>query len=180
MFLLVSYERSQQERLASLQRSLDFQKEELDSISDYNEKLEQLVRQKDALLTDSSRDVPMERMHNVHSLLLYHKNNLQLWRQDIEALRNCFTTSLQNVHKYLFHQLYALVESFNGQHVQCLRQSQENRRLRRYIQEWKGNIRVVARVSVAGLGSCINIDACGYIRFVHRTRRKNIILVFVI
>jgi hypothetical protein len=41
-----------------------------------------------------------------------------------------------------------LVETFQDQQAQWMKCSRENRQLRRYIQEWKGNLRVVARVSI--------------------------------
>ncbi|EME29382.1 kinesin family member [Galdieria sulphuraria] len=138
---------SLKEKLASLQRSLDFQKEEFASLLDYSEKLERLVEQKGAVLPNlSSCSVPMESIPSAHRPLLQHKGMLQSWKEELKALRNDFATSLQNMHVYLYHQLCSLTDTFHVQHREWTKCRQENCRLRRYIQEWKGNLRVVARI----------------------------------
>jgi len=138
------------DKLACLQRSIDFQKEQYASLLDYNAKLEQLVEQKEATCSDPScKRVSTETLDNAFSMLLGRQKELiKLWREDIQVLRSNFAASLQKIHIYLFHQLGILVETFQDQQAQWMKCSRENRQLRRYIQEWKGNLRVVARVSI--------------------------------
>ncbi|GJQ10880.1 hypothetical protein GpartN1_g2671.t1 [Galdieria partita] len=140
------------EKLTSLQRSLDFQKEEFESLLDYSEKLERLLPKK-VLPNLSSDSIPMESIQNAHRpLLLQHKDMIKSWKEELKVLRNNFATSVESMYVYLFHQLGGLVETFHCHQIQWMKHRQENRRLHRYIQEWKGNIRVVARIRPSLLG----------------------------
>eukprot|EP00871_Galdieria_phlegrea_P001324 jgi/Galph1/2192/GphlegSOOS_G854.1 len=130
---------------ASLEKSLQCHEEEFSQLSEYTCQLEQLCySQENKNLNAKVNPMPSEQMTAIFRNLRQQKRIVEINKQKLAALREHYTKSLQDIHSYLFQQLCQLLEYFSSNDLEELRK--ENRYLRRCIQEWKGNLRVVVRV----------------------------------